>query len=123
MRKTLITLMAAAAMASPVVAAQSASAETGPQHQATELAKDYLRAMAFSRLGLIGQLRYEGFAPATAAYGVDHSGARWLVQSTRMGNEYLRSGHFSCSGLISQLKYEKFTPMQATYGAHHTRAC
>ncbi len=123
MRKTIITLMAVAAMAAPVVAAESASAETGPQHQAVARAHDYLRIMAFSRLGLAGQLQYDGFSRTLALYGANHSGANWNVQATRKGNAYLRIMHFSCSGLIGQLRYDKFTKPQAYYGAHHTRAC
>ena len=42
--------------------------------QAAEKAKSYLEMTAFSRGGLIDQLKYEGFTKAQALYGVKAAG-------------------------------------------------
>ena len=86
--------------------------------QATEVARDYIRTAAFSRLGLIHQLRYEGFSLYDATWGTDHIRANWYKQALRSGREYLRSSHFSKSGLYRQLVYEKFTRAQAAYAVN-----
>ena len=38
------------------------------------MAREYLKYAAFSRSGLIGQLKYEGFTSAQAKYGVKKAG-------------------------------------------------
>ena len=82
------------------------------------MARDYLAYSAFSRIGLIKQLKYEGFSTADATYGTDAAGANWYRQAARMAAEYLDYQPFSRSGLIAQLKYEGFTTRQATYGVN-----
>jgi hypothetical protein len=42
--------------------------------EAAAKAKEYLKLEAFSRSGLIGQLRYDGFTYAQALYGVRRVG-------------------------------------------------
>ena len=72
---------------------------------------------AFSRSGLIDQLKYEGFTTAQAEYGVDAQGADWNAQAALKAASYLNYSAFSRSGLIGQLEYEGFTTSQAEYGA------
>jgi hypothetical protein len=37
-------------------------------------AKSYIKSSSFSRSGLVDQLRYEGFTPEQAEYGVSQTG-------------------------------------------------
>lgn len=79
-------------------------------------AENYLSSMAFSRKGLIDQLKYEGYTHAEAVQGVDAAGADWSEQAAKKAAEYLNSQAFSRSGLMDQLLYEGFTQAQASYG-------
>jgi hypothetical protein len=90
---------------------------TVSQENAVEKAADYLDYAAFSRSGLIKQLKYEGFSTTDATFGVDAQKANWNEQAAKKAKEYLDYSSFSRSGLIKQLKYEGFTAAQATYGA------
>jgi hypothetical protein len=101
-----------------VVAAPTVEASPYSRAQAVGKAKEYLRFEAFSRSGLIGQLKYEGFSSYDSAWGADHSGANWYHQAVKKARDYLRFEHFSASGLIGQLRYEGFTLPQARYGVH-----
>ena len=80
------------------------------------MAKRCLRAMPFSRKGLIRQLRYEGFSRSVATRAVNSLHKNWKKQAARMAKRYLRAMPFSRKGLIAQLKYEGFTTAQAKYG-------
>ena len=91
---------------------------TVSQENAVEKATDYLDYTAFSRSGLIKQLKYEGFSTADATFGVDAQKANWNEQAAKKAKEYLDYSSFSRSGLIKQLRYEGFTAAQATYGAN-----
>jgi hypothetical protein len=86
------------------------------QENAIGTAGDYLDYSAFSRSGLIGQLKYEGYSTAVATFAVDHVTVNWNEQAYLSAKAYLDYTHFSRSGLIGQLKYEGFTTKQATYG-------
>jgi len=92
------------------------SSITVSQSQASRSAASYLRAMGFSRSGLIKQLQYEGFSLSDATYGADAQNANWSAQAVRVGASYLRSSSFSRSGLIRQLEYEGFSYSDAVYG-------
>ena len=81
-------------------------------------AKSYLRSMAFSRKGLIEQLKYEKYSTAAATYAVDNCGANWNEQAVKSAKSYLRSMAFSKQELIEQLEYEGFTKSQAQYGVN-----
>lgn len=83
---------------------------------ALESAEEYLAYMAFSRLGLIEQLEYEGYSEDEAIYAVDNCTVNWREQAAKMAQEYLDYTSFSRSGLIEQLEYEGFTHKQAVYG-------
>ena len=87
------------------------------EKNALSSAKQYLRFMAFSYTGLIGQLEYEGYSHDEAVYGADHCEADWLEQAAKSAESYLKFMSFSKSGLIEQLEYEGFTHEQAVYGA------
>lgn len=76
----------------------------------------YLQTMAFSKTGLIDQLKYEGYSEEAAKFAVDRCGADWNEQAARMAEQYLNTMSFSRSGLIEQLEYEGFTAEQAEYG-------
>jgi hypothetical protein len=92
------------------------SSVTAGQTQASRSAASYLRAMGFSRSGLIKQLQYEGFSLSDATYGVDAQNANWSAQATRVGASYLRSSSFSRTALIRQLEYEGFSYSDSVYG-------
>lgn len=89
---------------------------TAAEQNAISKAKDYLAYTAFSRSGLIGQLKYEGFAEADATYAVDSLTVDWNAQAVKKAKEYLDYTSFSHSGLVEQLEYEGFTAAQAEYG-------
>lgn len=79
-------------------------------------AKKYLDYTAFSRSGLIEQLKYEGYSQSEATYAVNNCGADWNEQAAKKARKYLTYKPFSRSGLIEQLEYEGFTHSQAVYG-------
>lgn len=129
MRRIIISsIVAVVALFAPVgVATASASAPavsvtavhaTTQQQQAARMAREYLDYSAFSRKGLIRQLKYEGFSSGVATRAVDSLHVNWKKQAARMAKEYLAYSSFSKKGLIHQLKYEGFTAAQATYGAN-----
>jgi hypothetical protein len=89
---------------------------TKSQEQAIGSAEDYLEYSHFSKSGLIGQLKYEGFSKADATFAVNHIKIDWNEQAAGTAQDYLDNQHFSRSGLISQLKYEGYTQSQAEYG-------
>ena len=133
LKKIILTIIAAVMMALPIAATAPAAiattsvasvqptfSETVRQQQARLMAADYLAYQAFSRKGLIKQLRYEGFGYRTAVYGVDHVRVSWYRQAVKMAKGYLEYQHFSRSGLIQQLLFEGFTSAQAIYGVNRT---
>ena len=93
---------------------------TVSQKNAVEKAKSYLRYMAFSRTGLIGQLEYEGFSTEDSTYAVDHITVDWFDQAVKKANQYLKYMSFSHKGLVDQLIFEGFTPEEAEYGVSQT---
>src|SRR5688500_1346540 len=70
----------AAHATSTVTAAYATPTSRISRAEAVRMAKQYLRSAAFSRKGLIGQLKYEGFSRSDATYGANHSGANWWRQ-------------------------------------------
>ncbi|OBH43373.1 Ltp family lipoprotein [Mycobacterium mantenii] len=133
--KDLAALATAVLLATSIVAAGAAQAETfnpgvplspggqlplSPlsQQNAVRKAKDYLDYTAFSRLGLINQLvEAEQFSTEDATYAVDSLNVDWNQQAARKAKDYLGYTAFSHDGLINQLvEAEKFTPSQAAYG-------
>jgi SOS response regulatory protein OraA/RecX len=92
-------------------------AGTVSQQQAVAKANDYLEYQAFSKKGLVGQLKYEGFSDADAKYAVENITVDWMEQAAKKADSYLSHQAFSRTGLIGQLKYEGFTTEEATHGA------
>lgn len=84
---------------------------------ALDKAEDYLDFMAFSKKGLIKQLKYEGYTTKEAKYAVNHVSVSWKEQAAKKAQNYMDTMSFSKSRLIDQLKYEGFTEKQARYGA------
>jgi hypothetical protein len=99
---------------------EEAPAETAGQQNARESAESYLEYSAFSRKGLIQQLKYEGYSTKDATYAVDAVGANWNKQAAKAAKDYLDYSSFSRSGLIEQLEYEGYTHRQAVYGVNKT---
>ena len=92
------------------------NATTG-EKMALASAKNYLSIKAFSREGLIEQLKFEGYSTDEATYAVDNCGADWKEQAAKAAKEYLELLPMSEQQLIDQLKFEGFTEEEAIYGA------
>jgi len=99
-------------------AQESGPVETVSQENARESAEDYLDLTAYSRSGLIGQLKFEGFSVKDATYGVDSLHANWNEQAAKSAQDYLDLTSYSRTGLIGQLKFEGYTQAQAVYGVN-----
>ena len=89
---------------------------TTSQEQAVRKAEQYLEFAAFSRSGLIEQLKYEGFSKKDSTFAVDHVEVDWNEQAARKAQAYLDISAFSRKGLIAQLEFDGFTRKQAEYG-------
>ena len=96
----------------------SVSVESSSYSNAQRMAKSYLRYQAFSRSGLIHQLRFEGFSKSVATRAVDSLHIGWKTQAYKMAKQYLKYQAFSRKGLYHQLRFEGFTPAQAKYGVN-----
>jgi hypothetical protein len=105
-----VVLLAALSLAS------SAQASTPGQRNALSSAQSYLRSSAFSKSGLVKQLKYEHFSSSDARWAVAHVRVSWNAEAVESAKSYLESSSFSRQGLIDQLEYEGFTPSQAAYG-------
>lgn len=94
--------------------------ETVSQANAVESALSYIEYSAFSRKGLIDQLKFEDFSTADATYAVDAIDVDWNEQAAKSAASYLEYSSFSRQGLIDQLIFEGFTKSQAEYGVSTT---
>lgn len=90
---------------------------TVSQEQAVDKAEEYIDYTAFSRTGLIKQLKYEGFSTSDSKFAVDHIDVDWMEQAELKAKQYLDYTSFSRRGLIKQLEFEGFTKKQAEHGA------
>lgn len=90
--------------------------ESSGQENAREQAVNYLDSQAFSRKGLIEQLKYEGYSRLDAVYAADNVRVDWYEQAALKAKSYLDAQSFSRSGLLDQLLYEGFTRAQAEHG-------
>lgn len=102
---------------------QSSSSGSGSSNKATvgesnalRSAKNYLRAMPFSKEGLKHQLEFEGYTESEALYAVNNCGADWKAQAVKKAKSYLDTMPFSKQELIKQLEFEGFTEEEARYG-------
>jgi hypothetical protein len=95
---------------------ETATLETPGQENARRAAESYLETAPFSRKGLIGQLKFEGYSTKDATYAVDAVRANWKEQAAKAAQSYLETSPFSRSGLIEQLEFEGYTPAEARYG-------
>jgi colicin import membrane protein len=113
MKKFLAVIIAVLAALS---LASSAQASTAGQRNALSSAQSYLRSGAFSKSGLVEQLKFEDFSSSEARWAVAHVRVSWNAEAVQSAKSYLRSSSFSRQGLIEQLEFEGFTPSQAAYG-------
>lgn len=104
--------------ATPAKSKKEAPKETAGQENARGSAESYLDLSAFSRTGLIKQLKFEGYSEKDAIYGVDAQKANWNKQAAASAQNYLDMSSFSRQGLIDQLKFEGFTEEQAVFGVN-----
>ena len=94
------------------------SSETIGEANAKRKAETYLGVMAFSKKGLIDQLKFDGFPAAEATYGVENIVVDWDEQAAKKAESYMSLMAFSANGLIEQLMFDGFTDRQAAYGAY-----
>jgi SOS response regulatory protein OraA/RecX len=100
----------------PTVELVRTSNETAEQRNAREAAAQYLSFQAFSRKGLIGQLKFDGFPAAVATYAVDHVNVNWADQATKAATTYVENMPLSQPRLVDQLVFDGFTREQAQNG-------
>lgn len=91
---------------------------TAGQRNAISKAESYLEYSAFSKSGLVEQLKFEGFSTKDAAFAVENIDVDWMEQAAKKAAEYLENSSFSESGLVEQLEFEGFTAAQAKHGAN-----
>jgi hypothetical protein len=89
---------------------------TAGQEQAIAKAEMYLDTQAFSKSGLVKQLKFEKFPEADAVFAVNHIKVNWREQAAAKAEQYLDTQAFSRDALIDQLKFEGFTDAEAAYG-------
>jgi len=104
--------------AAPEPPAPAAPQLTVSQENAIEKAESYLAYTAFSKSGLVQQLKFEGFSSADADFAVANIQVDWNEQADIKAQQYMDQSSFSRSSLISQLKFEGFTAAQAAHGAN-----
>jgi hypothetical protein len=100
----------------PTPTPEPTPALTRAQENAIEAAESYLSYTAFSRSGLIEQLKFEGYSGADATFAVDAIDVNWKKQAWLKAEDYLDYTSFSHDGLVAQLKFDGFTTAQAEYG-------
>jgi hypothetical protein len=89
---------------------------TAGQRNALESAESYLDGQAFSKSGLIKQLKFEHFSKSDARWAVNHVKVSWMKEAVESAEGYLDGQAFSRQSLIDQLKFEGFTQAQAEHG-------
>jgi hypothetical protein len=109
-------LAVTAAVVASLSLATSAQAATAGQRNALDSARSYLRFGAFSKSGLIDQLKFEHYSNSEARWAVAHVRVSWNAEAVQSAKSYLRFQSFSRQGLIEQLEFEGFTHSQAAYG-------
>lgn len=97
-----------------------ADAGTVSQQNALRSAEGYLEYTAFSRKGLINQLKFEDFSTKDATWAADRVKVNWNEQAAKAAEDYLDYTSFSRKGLIDQLIFEGYSRRQAEYGVSKT---
>ena len=101
-------------------ATPTATANAQTAAEALRSAESYLDFSAFSRTGLIEQLKFEDYSTKDAMWAVDRVTIDWKEQAAESAESYLKFSSFSRTGLTDQLIFEGFTPEQAKYGVGKT---
>ena len=89
---------------------------TTGQRNALYKAEQYISIMAFSKTGLIEQLKFEKFSSEDAKFAVENIKVDWNEQAVKKAKEYLDLTAFSADDLKGQLEFEGFTAEEAAYG-------
>ena len=82
---------------------------------AIESAEAYNKVFAYSKKGLIENLKYEGFSEDIAECAVKSINANWKENCVRSAYSYLDLSPFSKKELIHQLDYDGFTSEEIDY--------
>ena len=82
---------------------------------AIESAEAYNKIFAYSKKGLIENLKYEGFSEDIAECAVKSINANWKENCVRSAYSYLDLSPFSKEELIHQLDYDGFTAEEIDY--------
>ena len=82
---------------------------------AIESAEAYNKIFAYSKKGLIENLKYEGFSEDIAECAVKSINANWKENCVKSAYSYLDLFSFSKKELIHQLDYDGFTPEEIDY--------
>lgn len=90
------------------------------QENALGSAEMYLDTAAFSKSGLIKQLKFEEYSEKDARFAVNQLDVNWNKQAAKSAEGYLDMSSFSRPGLIDQLKFEGYTQQQAEFGVDQT---
>ena len=85
------------------------------QKNALQKAEEYLKYLALSKQGLIGQLEYEGFEEADISYAMNNLNVDWKEQCYEKAKSYLKQSAFSKQALIEQLEFEEFEAADISY--------
>ena len=80
-----VTIVILAALS---LAASSAQAATAGQRNALSSAESYLQYSAFSKSGLIKQLKFEDFSDSEARWAVAHVRVSWNAQAVKSAKQY-----------------------------------
>ena len=82
---------------------------------AIESAEAYNKIFAYSKKGLIENLKYEGFSEEIAECAVKSINANWKENCVRSAHSYLEIISYSKEELIHQLDYVGFTAEEIDY--------
>ena len=82
---------------------------------AIESAEAYSNVFAYSKKGLIENLKYEGFSEDIAECAVKSINANWKENCVRSAHSYLEIISYSKEELIHQLDYVGFTAEEIDY--------
>lgn len=104
------------AAVAPEPVEEAEPAMTAGQENAVGAAESYLDYAAFSKKGLIQQLKFEGYSAKDAKFAVEYIRPNYKDQAARAAKNYLDYTSFSRDGLIQQLMFEGYNRANATYG-------